>query len=314
MPTFSFEWLSGCSGCEISFADLHDRLPDFLHDNNIELVRFPILMDTKKYVKADFGIITGSIRTEHDKKAAHKMRASCGKIVALGVCSAHGGPHGGNPFHRAEDMLHDAFCDHPTTLQGGAVPDKNLPAFLAHNCPLDTEIHVDAYIPGCPPHPKIIKEAIEALIYPDAQSNFSQHNICYSCRRKMEKRPDVKLLRRNFEGLPDPDLCFLSQGYLCFGSVTLDRCIAPCPKAGVPCFACSGPSVHVLLEPQKDLRTMIAELIAQLTSIPVQEAAQELKEHFNAHALFLNSSPMMRAKPTIYIDPIIPQRWEGVSV
>ncbi|MCI5150043.1 MAG: methyl viologen-reducing hydrogenase [Candidatus Electrothrix sp. MAN1_4] len=265
-------------------------------------------------MEADFGIITGSIRTEHDKEAAHKMRASCGTIVALGVCSAHGGPHGGNTFHRAEDMLHNAFCDHPTTLRGATVPDQNLPAFLAHNRPLDTEINVDAYIPGCPPHPKIIKEGIEALIRPDFQPIFSQHNICYECKRRMDRMPEVNSLRRDFEGQPDPDLCFLSQGYLCFGSVTLDRCLAPCPKAGVPCFACSGPSVHVLLEPQKDVRTMIAELIAQLTSISVQEAAQELKEHFNAHALFLNSSPMMRAKPTRYIDPVIPQRWEGVSV
>jgi coenzyme F420-reducing hydrogenase gamma subunit len=41
----SIEWLSGCSGCEVAFADLHEELPNVLKDE-VEVVRLPLLMDT----------------------------------------------------------------------------------------------------------------------------------------------------------------------------------------------------------------------------------------------------------------------------
>jgi F420-non-reducing hydrogenase small subunit len=300
--TFSFEWLSGCSGCEVAFADLHEKLPTVLKD--IRLVRFPILMDTKNYVPADFGVITGSIRTGHDVQSAHKMRESCGKIVALGSCPVYGGPHAGNLYHSKDEMLNNAFQNNPTTRTVN-IPDQ-IPSLLTENHTLDSEITVDFYLPGCPPHTRIIVEGLRALIDEDFQPKFGQHNICHSCVRKMDET-EVDSIRRNYEGTPDPELCFLSQGYLCFGSVALDRCLAPCPKAGVPCFACGGPAIPVLLEPQKDLRALIAERMSQLTQIPEQTIIQEITRHAKTHYLFLNGSPMLRNKPTTRIEPFWPE-------
>ena len=80
------------------------------------------------------------------------------------------------------------------------------------------------------------------------------HNACYHCKRKMAKT-DVATIRRAYDGTFDPDVCFLSQGCICLGSVTLDRCLAPCMSVGVPCFSCGGPSEAIVLEPQKDVRT-----------------------------------------------------------
>ena len=99
----SIEWLSGCSGCEIAFADLHEKLLKVLQE--IDLVRIPILMDTKEYVEADIGMITGSIRTRHDIEAAHRMRDSCTTIIALGTCPVYGGPHGGSYAHTTAELL-----------------------------------------------------------------------------------------------------------------------------------------------------------------------------------------------------------------
>ena len=39
---------------------------------------------------------------------------------------------------------------------------------------------------------------------------------------------------------------------------TLDRCLAPCPRHGVPCTGCAGPSENVIMEPQRDIRTEVA--------------------------------------------------------
>ena len=59
--TVSFEWLSGCSGCELTIVDLHERLLTVLEE--IDIVRLPILMDVKDYPKAALGIVTGALRT-----------------------------------------------------------------------------------------------------------------------------------------------------------------------------------------------------------------------------------------------------------
>jgi F420-non-reducing hydrogenase small subunit len=99
----------------------------------------------------------------------------------------------------------------------------------------------------------------------------------------------------------DPDVCFLSQGCLCFGSVTLDRCLAPCPKGGVPCFSCGGPSESVILEPQKDVRTEVAHRMAHLTKIPEDDIVVEIEKQAKTHFAYAMASPVFRQKPTFLL-------------
>ena len=117
----SIEWLSGCSGCELGIVDLHEQLLTVLDE--IELVRMPILMDTKEYVEADVGIVTGSIRTDHDVHAAHAMRKACKAIVALGTCPVYGGPHSSAYAHTREELLDGSGG----SFHGGAVLAEKTP-------------------------------------------------------------------------------------------------------------------------------------------------------------------------------------------
>lgn len=291
----SIEWLSGCSGCEIAFVDLHSKLLKVIED--IDLVRIPILMDTKEYVEADVGLITGSIRTEHDVEAAHRMRESCKLIVALGTCPVYGGPHGGSYAHTNAELMDGAFVANATT-RTHEVPDR-VPKLLAEDRTLDSEVEVDAYIPGCPPHPAFILESLQALLL-GREPKIGQHNVCFNCDRHMAKS-DVATIRRSHEGSFDPDICFLSQGCLCFGSVTLDRCLAPCPKAGVPCFSCGGPSLPVILEPQKDVRSLVAARMAHLTAIPEQTIVRTIEQQAKTHYTYAMASPIFRKKPTFLL-------------
>jgi F420-non-reducing hydrogenase small subunit len=291
----SIEWLSGCSGCEIAFADLHSKLLKVIEE--VELVRIPILMDTKEYVEADVGMITGSIRTRHDVEAAHRMRESCRTIVALGTCPVYGGPHGGSYAHTTRELLEGAFVANPTT-RSHDVPDQ-VPELLSEDRTLDSEIEVDAYIPGCPPHPAFILESLQSLIL-GREPRIGQHNVCFNCNRHMAKST-VTTIRRAHEGTFDPRVCFLSQGCLCFGSVTLDRCLAPCPKAGVPCFSCAGPSVPVILEPQKDVRSLVAARMAHLTDIPEQTIVSTIEKQAKTHYTYAMASPIFRKKPTFLL-------------
>lgn len=291
----SIEWLSGCSGCELGIVDLHEKLLQVLDE--IELVRMPILMDTKEYVEAEIGMLTGSIRTEHDVHAAREMRRTCKAIVAFGTCPVYGGPHSSAYPHSTDELLDGAYRKNAST-KGDTVP-SDVPRLLPRNRPLDSEIQVDLYIPGCPPDPTYIFEGLLSVVR-GRPTTIGRRSVCFHCNRKMVKTATSEL-RRAFDGHFDPELCFLSQGCLCFGSVTLDRCLAPCMKVGVPCFSCGGPSEPIILEPQKDVRTEVATRMSHLTRIPYEKIVEEIEHQAKTHFAYAMASPVFQQKPTFLL-------------
>jgi F420-non-reducing hydrogenase small subunit len=298
--TVSFEWLSGCSGCEMSVVDLHERLLEVLDD--IELVRIPILMDVKDYPKASLGIVTGALRTQHDVECAHEMRKSCDKILAFGVCAVYGGPQGSGYAH-GEGELQEAVFRNNVTTRTQFVPDEGVPRILSEGVrPIDSEIEVDLYLPGCPPHPYYIAQALKAVVT-NTLPEFGSHNVCFRCKRNM-KHSDVVALRRSHDGPIVAESCFLSQGMLCMGSVTLDRCLAPCPQHGTACTGCAGPSEHVILEPQRDIRTEIADRMSRMTRIKREDIISEIEKQSKTYYAYAMASPVFRQKPTFLL-----RRW-----
>lgn len=300
--TVSFEWLSSCSGCEVSVVDLHDRLLAVLDE--IEIVRLPILIDQKDYPKAALGIVSGALRTEHDVECAHQMRKSCDKILSFGVCAVYGGPQGSCYAHEHRELEDSVFRKNPTT-RTDFVPNQGLPALLADGVrPLDSEIEVDLYLPGCPPNPYFIAAALKRLIR-GADDEFGPQNVCFRCTRQM-KHTDCSKLQRDHQVDVDPNLCFLSQGIVCLGSASLDRCLAPCPKRGVPCTGCGGPSELVALEPHRDIRTEISDRMSQMTKIPREAILSEIEHQAKTHYAYAMASPVFRQKPTFLI-----RRWNA---
>lgn len=298
--TVSFEWLSGCSGCEVGTVDLHDRLLRVL--SQIELVRLPILMDRKDYPAADLGIVTGALRTQHDVECLHHMRERCKQLLAFGVCAVYGGPQGAGDAHGYAQIVDTVYRHHPTTVTD-LVPGGSLPPLLREGVrPVDSEVPIDRYLPGCPPSPYHIADALKALIE-GRSPEFGAHNVCFRCRRKMVKG-EVASLRRVHELEPDPQLCWLSQGVLCMGCATLDRCLAPCPQRGVPCTGCAGPSEHVILEPNRDIRTEIADRMARLTRIPREQVVAAIETQAKTYYAYAMASPVFRQKPTFLL-----RRW-----
>ncbi len=291
----SVEWLSVCSGCEFGIVDLHEKFFSLLE--YVDLVRMPILMDTKEHVEADIGIITGSIRTDHDAEAARSMRKACKSIIAFGTCAVYGGPQGAAYAHTNKELLDGAYQENPTTVTD-YLP-KNVPELLPQTRPVDSEIHVDLYMPGCPPHAAFIFDGLVSTLKSEP-TRITRHSVCYRCRRIM-KKTDVDRIRRPTECQLDDELCFLSQGVLCFGSVTLDRCLAPCPANGVPCFSCGGPTDTIILEPQKDVRSEIALRMSHLTKIPYEDIVRRIEMEAKTHFAYAMASPVFRQKPTFLL-------------
>lgn len=293
----SFEWLSGCSGCELSIVDLHERLLQVL--DAIEIVRFPILADVKGYPKAKLGVVTGALRTEHDVHCVHQMRESCDVILAFGICAVYGGPQGSGYAHSLGELEDSAFRANPTT-KTTFVPDAGVPKLLAEGVrPIDSEIPVDLYLPGCPPHAAFVFDALSSVLE-GRRPEFGAENVCFHCNRQM-KHSELVQLRRPHEIAQDPATCFLSQGVLCMGSATLDRCLAPCPKHGTPCTGCAGPSEAVILEPARDVRTEVADRMSRMTKIPREAIVREIEKAAKTYYAYAMASPIFREKPTFLL-------------
>jgi F420-non-reducing hydrogenase small subunit len=295
--TVNLEWLSDCGGCHVAVVDLHERILEILRD--VQIQRCPVLTDVKDYPHARVGLVSGAIRNEHDRHAAQKMRASCDLIVALGTCAVFGGIPAAGSVHSCEELLDAVYRRNRTTRRGTKPPERAVSPLENGVVPLDEVIPVDLYLPGCPPHPTFIFQALRALIEgrPPAAT---PENVCGHCDRKMTKSA-VAEVRYNHDGVPSPDTCLLSQGYVCLGSVTLDRCLAPCPSNGVPCTGCAGPSLQLLTEPNRDIRTEVADRMSRLTRIPRAAVVAHVERGAKSHYSYAMASKMIGGKPTFLV-------------
>jgi F420-non-reducing hydrogenase small subunit len=294
--TVNIEWLSDCSGCHVAIVDLHEKILNVL--DAVEIQRCPVLTDIKGYPKATVGLVSGAIRNEHDRHAAEQMRASCDIIVAWGACAVFGGPAGAGNIHTPAEICNAVYFDNKTTTSA-IPPSREVSPLESIVTPLDQAIEVDLYLPGCPPHPAFVFEALSALVE-GRSPDVSKRPVCAKCKRKMEKT-DVSQIRSNSEGMPNAEQCFLSQGYPCMGSVTIDRCLAPCPGNGVPCTGCAGASMQILTEPNRDIRTEIADRMSRLTHIDRDDIVRALERGSKSLYSYTMATSMISSKPTFHI-------------
>jgi len=292
----STEWLSGCSGCHVAMVDLHEKLVNLVEE--VEFVRIPVLMDEKGYPKADIGIVEGAVRSSHDREALLKMRGSVRTLIAFGTCASYGGPSGIGWLHGKKSILDKVYGGNPSTGSKEKAP-KGVPELEESVVPIDEVVKVDFQLPGCPPHPYHIALAIRTLLGAPGPA-LDARPVCSQCNRKMEKRTGVTLMKGAVTA-SEKDVCFLSQGVVCLGSVTLNRCQAQCPNRGVACAGCAGPSPAIIMEPQLDIRTMVARRMGLLTGIPEEEIQKYIEEEAKTFYSYALSSPVIYRKPTVEI-------------
>lgn len=293
------EWLCDCGGCHVAIVDLHEKILTFL--DSVKIQRCPVLTDEKGYPEADIGIVTGSVRTEHDRHAALEMRKNCKTIIAFGTCAVYGGLHGAGLAHSREEIMEHVYLNNPTT-KTDFIPNNSVTELAKMVTPVDEVIDVDLYMPGCPPHASFIFEALTALVEGRTPVTSDQ-TVCAGCNREMVKT-DVTEILEPHQGIPDEETCFLSQGYICLGSVTLDRCLAPCPKHGMMCTGCAGPTMQILTEPTHDIRTEVSERMSRLTNIDKQVIKEHMERAAKTHYAYAMATEMIGNKPTFLI-----QKW-----
>ncbi|WP_456482495.1 NADH-quinone oxidoreductase subunit B family protein [Methanopyrus sp.] len=240
MVKIATTWLCCCSGCHISMLDLHERLLDLLGD--AELVHCPVLMDVKEIPEdVDVVLIEGGIRNEENVEVAEEFRERAEIVVAVGACACYGGVPGLANLYSNEELLRTVYVETASTEnEDGVIPSEGVPELTWRVHPLSDVIDVDHELPGCPPEPDLIADAITAIL-DGRESELPTTNLCEECPRKKEETV-IHEIRRPVEGEPDPDRCLLEQGYPCMGPATRAGCGARCPEAGVPCAGCAGPT------------------------------------------------------------------------
>jgi len=293
----NIEWLSDCSGCHIAIVDLHEKILAVLQ--SVKIQRCPVLTDIKDYPPAKVGLVSGAIRSEHDRHAAEEMRKSCDLIIAWGTCAVYGGIAGAGNVNSREEIFDAVYAKNKTTTPH-ATPIEQVSPLEATVKPLDSVIDVDLYLPGCAPHPAFVFDSLLALLQ-GRIPKATKEAVCGHCKRAMRKT-DIVAINKHSAGIPDADDCFLSQGYICMGSVTLDRCLAPCPQNGVPCTGCAGATMQILTEPNRDIRTEIGERMSKLTKIPAEDIVKEIEATSKSHYSYTMATAMIGEKPTFLIN------------
>jgi NAD-reducing hydrogenase small subunit len=154
-------WLSGCSGCHMSFLDQDERLVELAE--KIQLVYSPI-MDVKVFPEnVDVTLVEGAVANEEQLETLRKVRERTKVLISLGDCAVTGNVTGlrNTVPNSAESALRRAFVE--TADVNGRIPDE-VPKLLKQTCPLHEVVKVDYYIPGCPPSADLINYVVTELL------------------------------------------------------------------------------------------------------------------------------------------------------
>jgi len=261
-PKFAICWLGGCGGCDEAVVDLNEVILRFIDD--AELMLWPIAMDYKyhhvetlKDREIALSIVNGSVRNSENEQIAKLLRTKSQLVLAFGACACLGGTPGLANLGTKEDILNWVYRDAPTVVNPkGIMPqpkshvggkELTLPELYQRVYPLDRIIDVDYYLPGCPPPPDLVVNAITAVLehkLPPKGSTLAPHkSLCDTCNRNATKpeRISLKNIRRIHEVEASPDICFLAQDILCLGIATRGGCGEACIKINMPCRGCFGP-------------------------------------------------------------------------
>jgi NAD-reducing hydrogenase small subunit len=154
-------WLSGCSGCHMSFLDQDERLVDLA--TKIVLVYSPIA-DVKEFPEnVDVTLIEGAVANEEQLEMLKKVRERTKILISLGDCAVTGNVTAlrNSWQHSDRAVLEKAYKD--LSDLNALIPTAT-PKLLIKARPLHEEVNVDFYIPGCPPHADLINYVLTELL------------------------------------------------------------------------------------------------------------------------------------------------------
>jgi len=315
-PKVGFYWCASCGGCEESVVDLAEDI--LMVADAVDIVFWPVAMDFKKsdVEKMEDGsilvtMVNGAVRTSEQEEMARLIRSKSKLIIAYGSCAHLGGiPALANEFSRSQIMEY-VYSDAPTVLNSeGTMPMTSfkhngkyvtLPEFRKMVRTLDQVIDVDYYLPGCPPTPKLLKQAILTLLSgvlpPKGTVLAPDFALCEECPRKETKPVDLafKHFYRPHMILADKEKCLLSQGLVCMGPATRAGCEALCINGNMPCTGCFGPTSRVKDQGAKMLSSICSNIEAK-EEIEIDAVVAEIPDPVGTFYRYGLAASLLRKK------------------
>jgi len=272
--------LSSCGGCPAALLADQERLIALLE--KIHISYCPMLMDEHEIGEVEVAVVDGAIRVKEDEEKLLEARQKSRFLVAWGTCAAFGGSPAFADQFESEELIEesygqslDPFAYYLSGARGllrSTSPELGLDMFRRVR-KLDDFVKVDYYIPGCPPDASLLIQFVKEL-KGEAQTVKPRPIVCSECGRKTVRSQEAPIQAFPGPGW-EPDHCFISKGALCMGFVTKGGCGAVCPRGGLPCWGCRGPSQSVLKN--MDEGKSFEEIMLASLSVRTQQDEEKLK-------------------------------------
>ena len=207
-PKVAFFSFTCCEGCQLMVLNCERELPHMVELVDIVEFREAISERSDDY---EIAFVEGSISREEEIEKLKTIRNRARKVVALGACSSTGGIN----------CLKNRFSmEEVKRLVYGKAAGGNRLIDTIPVRPIDSIIHVDHYIYGCPISKREFLEVLKALVL-GKKPEIPNHPVCVDCK-----------LAGN--------ICVFEKGKSCLGPVTRAGCDAVCVTYGSICWGCRG--------------------------------------------------------------------------
>jgi F420-non-reducing hydrogenase small subunit len=279
--------LTCCAGCVSSLWNAGEALLEIL-SGDFDIVYSPTFIDLKEIPNVDLTIVEGGVRTKEDEEFIREVRAKSRILVALGLCATHGGVTSLGNMLSLKKLLEKKYS---------LADSSKLPELEDLMHPICDFVDVDYYIPGCPPMPLLIVHTLKSIV---SGKKPVRHEtvVCTECHRKIVAAK-LDHLYGIYEKEADHQLCLVSQGFICLGSLTREGCGAPCPRANFTCFGCRGPPDSLMYR-SRDMYAFLVNVISKRTGIPEEKVKEELyRNPFVFHTFIFSKFERFKARERV---------------
>lgn len=233
------------------------------------------LVDHGSISPSDVVLVTGGLRNREDLEIAVEISRTSRKIIAAGTCAVYGGLLGAGPVRPPRET-------------------RGLPDLLENARPVDSVMNVEIYLPGCPPPPAMMLEALRSVLGGYAHPVFDG-TVCSECSRSVEHGAVRKWSVHPGPGVPSTS-CLLNRGFLCLGPVTRGGCKAACPVRGAACIGCRGPSAMVLSSQLHSIFGDMVKFVSLSTGAKEEKTGKKLMGMLRSMYLFTAGDPLTRGR------------------
>ncbi|MEQ8956528.1 MAG: oxidoreductase [Coleofasciculus sp. C2-GNP5-27] len=157
-------WLAGCSGCHMSFLDLDEWLLELA--KHVDVVYSPVGSDLKDYPEnVDVCLVEGAVANEENLELIRKVRERTKLLISFGDCAVTANvPAMRNMLGGTEPVLKRCYLELGDTNNQLPNFPGIVPELLDRVSPVHEVVHVDLFMPGCPPSADRIQATVEPLL------------------------------------------------------------------------------------------------------------------------------------------------------